>query len=148
MKWWFLVKKKSKHKFKTCVAFFMFSQNGSPSKTMKNAFCFILKILFILEIFKFSLFFLSFPHFPNSKEQMKVEFMMSWIGLHKVAAVISGITQGAFYHQAWTGNTSLIFLILFCNLKSDWSLVSGFFCFSCFPLKRAWGQKLNTASLA
>ena len=129
MKWWFLVKKKSKHKFKTCDAFFMFHEMVAL-KNYEECFLFHSKNSFILEIFKFSQFFLSFPHFPNSKEQMKVEFMMSWIDLHKVADVIFGITQRAFYHQTWTGNTSLIFLILFCNLKSDWSLVSGFFCFS------------------
>ena len=33
--------------------FFIFSPNDSPSKTMKNVLYFILKALFILEIFKF-----------------------------------------------------------------------------------------------
>ena len=37
---------------------------------MKNVFYFVLKALFILEIFKF---FPSFPHFPDSKGQMEVE---------------------------------------------------------------------------
>ena len=32
---------------------FIFSQNNSPLKTMKNIFYFILKALFILEIFRF-----------------------------------------------------------------------------------------------
>ena len=36
--------------------FFIFSTNDSPSKTMKNAFYFIQKALFVLEIFKFLYF--------------------------------------------------------------------------------------------
>ena len=36
---------------------FIFSSSDRPSKTMKNVFDFILKALFVLEIFKFLLFF-------------------------------------------------------------------------------------------
>ena len=53
---------------------------------------------------------------------------MSWIGLYKFAGVIFGITQKLFYITPsnlvreyitdWE-----IFVNLFCNLKSDWSLV-------------------------
>ena len=43
--------------FKACVCYFhqifIFPPNDSPSKTMKNAFCFIEKALFVLEIFNF-----------------------------------------------------------------------------------------------
>ena len=35
---------------------FMFSPNDSPSKTMKNAFYFIKKALFVLEMIKFFFF--------------------------------------------------------------------------------------------
>ena len=45
---------------KACVRYFhqifIFSPNDSPSKTMKNAFYFIQKALFVLEIFKFLYF--------------------------------------------------------------------------------------------
>ena len=45
---------------KACVRYFyqifIYSPNDSPSKTMKNAFYFIVKALFILEIFKFLYF--------------------------------------------------------------------------------------------
>ena len=33
--------------------FYFFSSNDSPSKNLKNAFYFIQKVLFVLEIFKF-----------------------------------------------------------------------------------------------
>ena len=39
-----------------CPLFFIFSSNNIASKTVKNAFYFILKALFVLEIFKFSYF--------------------------------------------------------------------------------------------
>ena len=46
-----------KRTLKACVRYFyqifISSPNGSPSQTMKNAFYFILKALFVLEIFKF-----------------------------------------------------------------------------------------------
>ena len=44
-----------------------------------------------------------------------------------------------------SSNTSLIFLNLFCNLKSDWLLVPWPFCFSQFyPLKdTGFGKKIN-----
>ena len=63
--------------FKACVRYFLsifyFSLSDRPSKTMKNVFYFILKALFVLEIFKFLYFFPSFPHCPDSKGQMEVE---------------------------------------------------------------------------
>ena len=49
---------------KACVRYFhqifIFSPNSSPSKTMKNAFYFIWKALFVLEIFNFLYFCPSF----------------------------------------------------------------------------------------
>ena len=46
----------------------------------------------------FSNFFPSFPHFPDSKGEIKVKwFTMSWIDLHKLADVIFGITQKPHY---------------------------------------------------
>ena len=49
---------------KACVCYFLsnfyFSRNDSPSKTMKNVFYFIKKALFVLEIFKFLYFHLTF----------------------------------------------------------------------------------------
>ena len=44
------------------------------SKVMKNAFYFIQKALFVLEIFNF-LFFPSFPHFSDLKAQIKLEYL-------------------------------------------------------------------------
>ena len=46
---------------------FIFSPNDSPSKTMKSVFYFILKALFVLEIFKF----LSFFHFLSTLSRYK-----------------------------------------------------------------------------
>ena len=56
------------------------------------------KLFLFLRHSDFCNFFVSFPHFPDSKGQMKMEwFMMSWIGLHKFASVIFGITQKLLY---------------------------------------------------
>ena len=56
--------------FKACVCYFLsnfhFSQNVSPSKTMKNVFSFIWKAFFVIEIFKFSYFHLPLFFFPVS----------------------------------------------------------------------------------
>ena len=54
---------------------FIFSQNDSPLQTMKN-------VILSKKLFSFSRysnfydFFLSFPHFPDPKGQVDVEFMM------------------------------------------------------------------------
>ena len=52
---------------------------------------------------------------------------MSWIGLHEFADVIFGITQEWLYITTsnlvwWYVTSKEIFVNLFCNLKSDWSL--------------------------
>ena len=61
-------------KVKACVCYFhqifIFSQNDSPSKTVKKCFLFHLKSSFLsCDIH----FFVIFPHFPDSKGQMEVE---------------------------------------------------------------------------
>ena len=60
--------------------------------------------------------------------------MMPWIGLHKFSGVIFGITQEPLnitpsnsVRQYITNKE--IFVNLFRNLKSDWLLVPGPFCF-------------------
>ena len=61
---------------------FIFLPNDSPSKTIKNNLYFIEKALFIL---KYSIFknFFPFPHFPDLKEQMEVE----WFMCHELACI-------------------------------------------------------------
>ena len=46
--------------------------HGKKNTEVKNIFYFILKAPFILKIFHFFYFSPSFPHFPDSKEQMEV----------------------------------------------------------------------------
>ena len=77
--------------------FFIFSPNVSHSKIMKNAFHFIWKDLFCSQNIQIFAILPSFPHFPDSKGQMKVEWFILWIGLHKLAGVIIGITQKSLY---------------------------------------------------
>ena len=61
--------------------------------------------------------------------------MMSRIGLHKFADVIFGITQKTALHYILKLGQTIyimnkgIFLNLFHNLKSEWSLVPDPFCF-------------------
>ena len=60
--------------------------------------------------------------------------MMSWIGLHKFAGVIFGITQKPLY-ITWSNligyyiTNKEVFVNLFYNLKSNWSVVPGPFRF-------------------
>ena len=89
------------------------------------------KKLFSFSIYSnFCIFSSSFPLFPESKGQMEVQD----IGLHKFAGVIFGITQKMPYTtpsnlvRQYITNKE-IFLNLFYNLKRDWSLVPGPFCF-------------------
>ena len=49
--WVVNIEKEVKVKSKACLIFFIFSPCDSPSKTMKNAFYFFLKALFVLDIF-------------------------------------------------------------------------------------------------
>ena len=52
---------------------FICSPNDSPSKSIKNVFCFIEKAL---SLKNFCNFFFSFPHLIDSKRQMEVEYFM------------------------------------------------------------------------
>ena len=123
-------------RLKPCVCYFLsifFSPNDSHSKTMKNAFYFILKALFVLKTSKDRHSFLSTLSRFKRTNGVK-SFMMSWIGFHKFPDVIFGITQKSFnitssnlVRQYITNKR--IFLNLFCNLKSDWSQVPGPLCF-------------------
>ena len=82
----------------TFYHFFIFSPNDRPLKTIKNVVYFIKKAFFVLEIFKFLIFFPSFPQFPGSKGQIEVEYIMvASIDLHKFTDAIFGITQKLFY---------------------------------------------------
>ena len=77
--------------------FYIFNQMIALQKLWKIFFI-SPKKLFLSQDSNFCNFFHSFPHFPDSKWQMKVEqFMMSWTGLHKLAGLIFGITQKLFY---------------------------------------------------
>ena len=72
--------------FKACVCYFLsscyFTQNDSPSNTMKNFFYFILAALFVVEIFKFlyfyySLFFLLSAVASDDDQKQILKFMTS-----------------------------------------------------------------------
>ena len=110
-----------------------FFSNDSPPKSMESIFYLIQRPSFVLKIFKFLYFFSSFPYFWDRKEQVEVEqFSMSWIGFHKFPDVIFAIIQKTFYSRSSNLTRLCItnkatFLNLFRNLKSDWSLVPGFF---------------------
>ena len=63
--------------FKGCIRYFfyqifIFSPNGSPSKTVKK-FISSKKLFSYLKYSIFWNFFPSFPHFPDSKGQIEVE---------------------------------------------------------------------------
>ena len=66
--------------FKTCVCYSLFfSPNDIPAKTMKNAFYFIRKAVFILKIFKFLFFpFLStLSRFKRTNKTVKIYVAMN-----------------------------------------------------------------------
>ena len=83
--------------FKVCARYFLtnfhFSPNGSVSKTMKDAFYFILKILFVIEIFKFlnSLLFLPVSHCFRGWSKINI----------KVYDVINCLNKNLLTHFAW-----------------------------------------------
>ena len=85
--------------FKACVHHLSFL-NNSPPKTIKKAFYFIYKVLFVLEIFKFCH---SFPYL-NTLSRLK----WTRISLHKLANVIWRISKTALYYAIKLGrvNTS------------------------------------------
>ena len=111
------------------IKFLFFYQMIALQKLWK-CFLFHLKSSFrSREIQIFCNFSLSFPRFPDSKGQMKVEwFMMSSTDMRKFADVIFVITQRLLHItssnlvRCYITNRG-IFLSLFRNLKSDLSLV-------------------------
>ena len=87
---------------KACVCYFssnfyFFTKQMIALQKLKNIFYFIQKALFILEIFKFLYFFLFLSTLSRFKRTNGSELMMSWIGLHKFAGAIFGITQKPRY---------------------------------------------------
>ena len=68
---------------------FIFTSKASPLKTIKKSFFVSSKEL---------IFFASFPHFSDSKGQMKVEYLCHKLGwIYIVADIIFGITQKSLY---------------------------------------------------
>ena len=87
-------------------------------------------------------FFLSFPQFPDSNREMKVELIkMPWIGLRNFADVIFWNKQKPLYiqHQTWSGNTSLI-KVFFWTCFVTWRVTGSrpFLFFIVFSIKRDW----------
>ena len=84
---------------KACVHYFyqifIFSPNDSPSKTMKNAFYFILKVLFVLKIFKFLYF--SFSFFFSISHWFR-----GWSKINfKVYDTINCLNRNSITHFVW-----------------------------------------------
>ena len=121
-------------KLKVCLLFFIkflcFHQMIALQKLWNMLFISSKKLFLFPRYSRFCSFIPSFPHFPDWKGQIEVElFMMSWIGLHEFADVIFGLTQKSLYiissNLVRYITNKRIFLNLFCNLKSNWSLVPG-----------------------
>ena len=77
------------------------------------------------------------PYFSRFKRTNKSGIIydaMNWFALISWCKFLEQLKNCfILHHQAWSGNTSLnkgTFLNLFCNLRSDWSLVPGPFCSS------------------
>ena len=116
---------------KACVCYF---RQKIAFQKLWELFFISSKNLFLFSRYSnFCDFFPPFPDFPDTKGQMEVEsFVMSWIGLHKFAAVIFKITQLLYIISSnlvrYCITKKRIFLNLFRNLKNKCSLVSGPFC--------------------
>ena len=82
-----------------CVHYFLFFQQMiALQKLWKMPFISPKKLFSFSRYPDFCNFFPCFPYFSDLKGQMKVEqFIISWIGLHKVADVNFGMTQNLFY---------------------------------------------------
>ena len=111
---------------------FIFSPNDSLSKTIKNVFLFNLKSSFRSQDVQIFVFFsLPFHIFQTQKDKWDWN-NLSWICLHKLADVIFGITWKPLYitplYYTWSTGKQ-IFVNLFHNLKSNWSLIPGPFHF-------------------
>ena len=116
-----------------CLLFFMFPPKKSISKIMKNAFNFIKKALFALEVFKFSKNFPFLSTFPDSKSKDETGIlMMPWTGLHKLANVTFVIIQKPLCIKLWKLPRSYITKKgIFLNvLQPKKILVPDSFCFS------------------
>ena len=100
--------------FLSCIKFLFFHQ--------MIALYFIKKLFFFSRYSSFCSFSRPF-YFADSKGQMEMDlFMTSWIGLHKFADVIFGITERPLYVMLsnWVRQyitNKRIILNLFCNLK-------------------------------
>ena len=120
--------------FKKFFINFLFFHQKIAFQKLWELFFISSKNLFLFSRYSnFCDFFPPFPDFPDTKGQMEVEsFVMSWIGLHKFAAVIFKITQLLYIISSnlvrYCITKKRIFLNLFRNLKNNCSLVSGPFC--------------------
>ena len=121
-----------------CIKFVFFHQMIALQKLWKIFFISSKQLFSFSRYSNFYNFFPCFPHFPDSKGQIIymswIYVMMSWTGLHKFEDVIFGITQKLLYITSsnliiYYIMSKGIFLNLFCNLKSDRSLVPDPFCF-------------------
>ena len=129
---------------------FIFSPNYISLKTTEFFLILSKKLFLFSRHSNFYNFFLSLPHFPNSKGQMEEEaFMTSWIGLHKFLDIIFEITpkliniKSSHLVRQYITNKG-IFLNLFCNLESDWSLVPDpFYFWELCPLKGTGFERKN-----
>ena len=80
--------------FAIFINFLFFHEMIGLYKLWKMFFISSRKLFSFLRYSNFRSFFPSFPHFPDSKEQIEMEwFMISSIDLHRFADVIFGITQ-------------------------------------------------------
>ena len=128
---------------KACVHYFLsnfyfFNQMIGLQKLWKMFFISSTKLFLVSRYSHFCIFFLPilflpFHTFQTQRDKWKWN-NLSWIGLHKFADVISGITQKPLYiissnlvRQYITYKE--IFLNSFCNLMSNLYLVPGPYCF-------------------
>ena len=113
----------------------VFPPNDSLQKLWKVFFISSKKFFSFSRYSNFCIFSPSFPHFPDTKEQMEVENLWCHeLALHKFADAIFEITWPPFYITSSTlvrkyTTSKGIFLNFFRNLKSNWTLVPGPFCF-------------------
>ena len=80
------------------INFFVFHLMIALQKLWQMFFISLQKLFLFLRYSVFCIFSSSFPHFPDWKGQIKLEWlMMSCIGLYKFAGVIFGITKKLLY---------------------------------------------------
>ena len=96
---------------KLLPAIYFFHQMVALQKLLKSLLFCLKRSFCSWDIQIFVIF--SFPHFPDSKGQMNMEwFIMSWTGLHKLSNLIFRITQKPLYIR-----NKRTLLNFFCNLK-------------------------------